>query len=131
MFGKFAMRIPILKQDRYVDTPLAESSATPYKEKEFTLAELAMKEAGYNRTRVPGQTLVGDMIPLISGEAFTEAPIGKATAHPEKLAKHAPGANAVASTDSTATAYAKIGAVVAVAVAVSYVGTPMITSFLS
>ena len=71
------------------------------------------------------------MIPTIGGEAFTEAPIGKATAHPERLNKSAPGANAKASTDSTATAYAKIGAVVAVAVAVSYVGTPMITSFLS
>ena len=59
MFGRFAMRIPILKQERYADTPLPESSATPYKEKEFTLAELAMQEAGYHRTRVPGQTLVG------------------------------------------------------------------------
>ncbi|KAL3921597.1 MAG: hypothetical protein SGILL_002669 [Bacillariaceae sp.] len=131
MFGKFAMRIPILKQDRYADTPLPESSATPYKEKEFTLAELAMQEAGYNRTRVPGQTLVGDMIPIIGGETFTDAPIGKATAHPEKLAKSAPGASGKKSTDSTVTAYAKIGAAVAVAVAISYVGTPMITSFLS
>jgi C2 domain len=59
MFGKFAMRIPILKQDRFTDVPLLESSATPYKEKEFSLAELAMQEAGYNRTKVPGQTLVG------------------------------------------------------------------------
>jgi hypothetical protein len=59
MFGHFAMRIPILKQDRYPDVPLSESSATPYKGNELSLAELAMQEAGYNRTRVPGQTLVG------------------------------------------------------------------------
>jgi hypothetical protein len=71
------------------------------------------------------------MIPIIAGDAFTQAPIGKATAHPEKLAKSAPGANATRTTGSTAEAYAKIGAVVVVAVAVSYVGTPMIASTLS
>ncbi|KAG7350839.1 C2 domain containing protein [Nitzschia inconspicua] len=131
MFGKFAMRIPILKQDRYADVPLPESWATPYKEKEFSLAELAMQEAGYNCTKVPGQTLVGDMIPYIAGDAFTAAPIGKATAHPEKLAKGVPGANATKATDTTAEAYMKIGAVVVVAVVVSYVGTPMIASSLS
>jgi hypothetical protein len=131
MFGSFAMRIPILKQDRYPDVPLPESSAAPYKEKEFTLAELAMEEAGYKRTRIPGQTLVGDMIPTIAGDVFTQAPIGKATAHPEKLAKDAPGKGGKVSTDTTAVAYIKIGAVVAVAVVVSYVGTPMIADILS
>jgi len=132
MFGKYAMRVPILKQDRYLDVPLPESSATPYKEKEFTLAELAMQEAGYNRTRVPGQTLEGDMIPTIpASDDFTQAPIGKATANPEKLAKDAPGASSLAGTDSTAVAGAKIGAVVVVAVAVSYVGTPVLVDFLS
>lgn len=71
------------------------------------------------------------MIPTIAGDAFTSAPIGKATAHPEKLAKGAPGANATKTTDTTAEAYAKIGAVVVIAVAVSYIGTPMIASSLS
>ena len=66
MFGKFSMSVPIIKQDRYADRPLPESTATPYQEEPKTLAELAMEEAGYNRTRLPGQTLVGDMIPRVS-----------------------------------------------------------------
>ena len=66
MFGKFSLEVPIIKEDRYPDVPLPESKATPYNAKERTLAELAMEEAGYNRTRLPGQTLVGDMIPKVS-----------------------------------------------------------------
>lgn len=130
MFGKFAMRIPILKQDRYLDIPLPESTATPFKEKEFSLAELAMQEAGYHRTKVPGQTLVGDMIPMVSTDTFTQAPIGKATAHPEKLAKDAPGAGEKIKSDTTTTAYVKIGAVLFLAVFVSFFGTPLLVSIL-
>jgi C2 domain len=130
MFGKFAMRIPILKQDRYIDLPLPESSATPFKEKEFSLAELAMEEAGYHRTRIPGQTLVGDMIPMIASDSFTQAPIGKATAHPEKLAKDAPGAGEKNKSDTTATAYVKIGGVVFLAGFVSFFGTPLFVNFV-
>ena len=66
MFGKFAVSIPVLKLDRYADIPLPESSAKPYKAKELTLAQLAMDEAGYKRTRIPGQNLVGEMIPQVS-----------------------------------------------------------------
>jgi hypothetical protein len=66
MFGKFGMHIPLLKEDRYVDRPLPQSSAMPHKTKALTLAELAMQEAGYNRTRLPGQNLFGDMIPSVS-----------------------------------------------------------------
>lgn len=66
MFGKFSVEIPILKLDRYADVPLPDSAAKPCQAKELTLAELAMDEAGYNRTRLPGQNLVGDMIPAVS-----------------------------------------------------------------
>jgi len=66
MFGKFVTQVPVLKQDRHQDFPLSESSAVPYKPKPHTLAELAMKEAGYHRTRLPGQHLVGEMIPRVS-----------------------------------------------------------------
>jgi hypothetical protein len=66
MFGKFITRIPILKQDRFRDVPLPESYAEPYKPDPIPLSELAMKEAGYRRTRLPGQQLVGDMIPHVS-----------------------------------------------------------------
>lgn len=65
MFGKFVTKVPVIKQDRHQDFPLAESSATPYTPKEHSLAELAMKEAGYHRTRLPGQHLVGNMIPRV------------------------------------------------------------------
>ena len=66
MFGKYGLNVPLLKEDRYIDRPLPQSSAMPHKTKALTLAELAMQEAGYNRTRLPGQNLVGDMIPLVS-----------------------------------------------------------------
>jgi signal transduction histidine kinase len=66
LFGKFVMKVPVLKEDRYVDYPLPESSAVPYAAKPLALAELAMKEAGYHRVRVPGQNLDGDMIPSVS-----------------------------------------------------------------
>jgi signal transduction histidine kinase len=66
LFGKFIMKVPVLKDDRYVDFPLPESSAVPYTAKPLALAELAMKEAGYHRVRVPGQNLDGDMIPSVS-----------------------------------------------------------------
>eukprot|EP00537_Pseudo-nitzschia_pungens_P003533 CAMPEP_0172372246 /NCGR_PEP_ID=MMETSP1060-20121228/46652_1 /TAXON_ID=37318 /ORGANISM="Pseudo-nitzschia pungens, Strain cf. cingulata" /LENGTH=1198 /DNA_ID=CAMNT_0013098153 /DNA_START=437 /DNA_END=4033 /DNA_ORIENTATION=+ len=125
MFGRYALRIPILKQDRYIDMPLAESFATPYKEKDFTLAQLAMQEAGKNRTRIPGQTLVGDMIPSVMENNFTLAPTGKAALHTEKLSKHAPGARG-----RMANKFRIIAAVIA-AIAITYVGTPMIASFLS
>ena len=66
MFGKFVIRIPVLKEDRYRDHPLPESSATPYKPDSRSLSELAMEEVGYRKTRVPGQHLEGDMIPQVS-----------------------------------------------------------------
>eukprot|EP00536_Pseudo-nitzschia_multiseries_P015431 jgi/Psemu1/246838/estExt_Genewise1.C_8860010 len=125
MFGRYALRIPILKQDRYVDMPLAESFATPYEERNFSLAELAMQEAGKNRVRIPGQTLVGDMIPHVEENGFTLAPTGRAALHTEKLSKHAPGAR------GKMTNKTRIIVAVAVAIAFTYFGTPMIGSLLS
>ena len=68
MFGKYITRVPVLKQDRHRDIPLPESMAVPYKPERQSLAKLAMKEAGYNRTRIPGQNLVGDMIPRVGSK---------------------------------------------------------------
>ena len=65
MFGKFIFKVPILKVDRFRDIPLPSSSATPYIESSLPLSELAMKEAGKNRTRVTGQLLTGRMIPKV------------------------------------------------------------------
>jgi len=126
MFGKYALRVPVLKQDRYQDIPLAESFATPYREKDFSLAELAMQEAGYNKRRVPGQTLVGDMIPYVKEENFTRAPIGKATLNPEKLAKNAPGARGGLVPNSRTIVMA-----VGLAVGITYYGTTLAAEALT
>lgn len=65
LFGKFIMKVPVLKEDRWTDIPLPQSKAEPYKPKPLALAELAMQEAGYHRTRVGGQHLEGVMIPTV------------------------------------------------------------------
>lgn len=65
MFGKFITHVSVLKLDRFRDIPLPCSSATPYEQKSLPMSELAMKEAGKDRTRIPGQHLVGDMIPKV------------------------------------------------------------------
>eukprot|EP00535_Pseudo-nitzschia_heimii_P007256 CAMPEP_0197177648 /NCGR_PEP_ID=MMETSP1423-20130617/3180_1 /TAXON_ID=476441 /ORGANISM="Pseudo-nitzschia heimii, Strain UNC1101" /LENGTH=1215 /DNA_ID=CAMNT_0042627229 /DNA_START=106 /DNA_END=3753 /DNA_ORIENTATION=- len=126
MFGKYALRIPILKQDRFPDLPLAESFATPYREKDLSLAELAMQEAGYNKIRVPGQTLIGDMIPYIQEEGFTQAPTGKAALHTEKLSKGAPGSKGGVVTNPV-----KIFFVILVAIAITYFGTSVAAQLLA
>jgi hypothetical protein len=66
MFGKYVTRIPVLKEDRYRDLPMPESEAVPYRPSPLPLSEIAMQEAGYNRKRLPGQFLHGDMIPRVS-----------------------------------------------------------------
>jgi len=126
MYGKFATKIPVLKEDRYVDRPLAQSTATPYKLKAMSLAELAMREAGYNRTRLPGQNLVGHMIPVPETESFTAAPVGKATKKPEQLSKEAPGSKQKSGAESTTVVYAKIGSAVAVAGTVTWFAVPVL-----
>ena len=132
MFGKFGMKIPILKEDRYADRPLPQSSATPYKAKNLSLAEVAMQDAGYNRTRLPGQNLVGDMIPTVENESsFTAAPTGKPTANPKLLDKSAPGGGKVKASDSTYVAYAKIGAAVVISGGVTWVFVPMLAAFVA
>lgn len=129
MFGKFAMKIPILKQDRFSDKPLAQSSAKPYGHKAMSLAELAMQEAGYNRSRLPGQTLVGDMIPRVETNNYSKAPTGKVTATPEKLAKDTPGGGTTQSSESTTIAYLHIGLMVVIAAVITFFGVPVLASY--
>ena len=125
MFGKFIAKVPVLKEDRYRDLPLPSSSAVPYRPKALALSELAMQEAGYHRTRLPGQHLVGDMIPHVEALGFTEAPIGQATAHPKLVTKKGPGAT---SPDSDTAAYIKLGSLVAAAAVISYFLVPMLSA---
>lgn len=61
-------------------------------------------------------------------ESFTVAPTGKATANPALLSKSAPGGWDKKKSDSTATAYAKIGAVVAAAGVLTFFGVPILAS---
>lgn len=157
MFGKYITRVPILKEDRYRDMPLPESSATPYRPVPLPLSELAMQEAGYHRTRLAGQHLIGNMIPKVSqlavlvymncasrsifsphftffhpyqveSEGFTQAPIGQATAHPNLLDKDGPGGSLKATSESTAGAYAKIGSLVVVAAILTWLGVPVLAA---
>jgi hypothetical protein len=65
MFGKYSMTVNILKKDRFYDIPLPSSSATVYVHKPISIGELAMEQAGYRRIRVPGQHLIGDMVPKV------------------------------------------------------------------
>jgi hypothetical protein len=124
MFGKFVVRVPILKEDRYRDLPLPESFAVPYQPEKIPLSELAMAEAGYHRSRLPGQFLVGDMIPRIEAQGFTEAPIGEATAHPRLVDKKGPGGSFSSGVDSTFGAYTKISSLVALAAVLTWFGVP-------
>jgi hypothetical protein len=64
-FGEYVCHVNLLKRDRFFDCPMPESYATPYSPKPSSLGSLAMREAGYNRHRVNGQQLVGDMIPKV------------------------------------------------------------------
>jgi len=111
LFGKFIIRVPILKEDRYRDIPLPESTAKPYKPNPKAMSEVAMEEAGYNRIRRPGQHLEGDMIPRGEKNNWTQSPKGLATT------KETPA------TDSAA--YAKVGGLVVAAGVLTWVGVPL------
>ena len=59
--------------------------------------------------------------------AFTDAPLGQATAKPNLLDKAGPGGGAPLVTDSTSTIYAKLGSVVVIAGAVTWFGVPLLS----
>jgi hypothetical protein len=126
MFGKFSVKVPVLKEDRYCDVPLPDSSAIPYDPKPTPLSELAMAESGYHRTRLVGQHLVGDMIPKVETVGFTEAPVGQATAHPRLIDRNGPGGGFRSSDESTISAYATIGSLTVAAATISWFAVPIL-----
>jgi len=153
MFGRYITRVPVLKEDRYLDLPLPESTAVPYDPGFLPLSELAMREAGYGRIRLPGQHLVGDMIPRVSINSqitvccplrtiqrsglcfkqlespyFTEAPIGQATARPGLVDAKGPGGGTSFGPDSDADAYAKIASLFVAAGVVTWFGVPVLSA---
>jgi len=61
----------------------------------------------------------------VESVAFTDAPLGEATARPDLLDKAGPGGSPSPVSESTATVYAKLGSVVAAACVVTCVGVPL------
>jgi hypothetical protein len=55
MFGKYVTRVPMFKEYRFRDVPLAESTATPYVANEGNRVVIAEKRHG--------QLLIGSMVP--------------------------------------------------------------------
>lgn len=128
LFGKFITRVPVLKEDRYRDLPTPESHAEPYRPKPIPISELAMHDAGYHRIRMPGQHLVGDMIPKVETLGFTDAPIGQPTAYMSLVDKNRPGGSMVPGTDTTAAAYMKLGSLVITAAVLTWFGVPILAA---
>jgi len=128
MFGKYITRVPVLKEDRYRDLPLPESTATPFRPEPVPMAELAMSDAGYKKIRLPGQHLVGSMIPKIESHGFTEAPIGQPTAHPTLVDKNRPGGAFSTGSETTSAAYIRLGSLVVAAGILTWFGVPLLAS---
>ena len=144
MFGELICRVNILKKDRYYDLPLPASSATMFNPKAKSLGELAMQEAGYRRTRVDGQQLVGEMIPKVSWGGslmkgrtltqpltsfspqiyetpITDVPKGK----PAKRTGQLKGSAAYDVDDSYSAAAIKVASIVVGAGAITWYGVPL------
>lgn len=128
MFGKYITRVPVLKEDRYRDLPLPESTAVPFKSQLVGMADLAMADAGYKKIRLSGQHLVGDMIPTIETSGFTEAPIGQPTAYPGLVDKNRPGGSILPGSDTTAAAYIRLGSLIASAAVLTWFGVPLLAA---
>lgn len=128
MFGRYITRVPVLKEDRYRDLPLPESTAEPFRPPPVPMSELAMADAGYKKIRLPGQHLVGVMIPRIETAGFTEAPIGQPTAYPALVDKNQPGGSISAGSDTTAAAYIRLGSLVVSAAVLTWFGVPLLAS---
>jgi hypothetical protein len=81
-----------------------------------------MRDAGYRKTRVPSQHLIGDMIPSAETVGFTEASPGQPIAHPSRAEKRV----VKASTSSTQSAYIWNLFLVVAAASVTWVAVPVI-----
>jgi hypothetical protein len=115
------MIVPLLKEERYRDLPLPQSHAEPFVQPTRTLAQTVMRDAGYHKTRIPSQHLVGDMIPCAETVGFTEASPGQPIAYPSRAEKKA----VAKSTSSTESAYIQIISLVVAALAVTCVTVPI------
>lgn len=114
--------MPLLKEERYRDLPLPGSHAEPFEEtNERSLGKTAMLDAGYQKTRVPSQHLIGDMIPCAESLGFTEASPGQPIAHPSRMERRALG---TITTGSTQSSYLQLASLLVAAAAISWVVIP-------
>lgn len=127
MFGKFITAIPVIKEDRFRDVPLPESIAVPYRPQALPMAEVAMSEAGYHKTRMTGQHLVGDMIPKIEELALTDAPKGQAVGHLHLVSKDDPAAPVRSGPETNTSAYAKIATILILSGIITWYAVPLLT----
>ncbi|EJK45473.1 hypothetical protein THAOC_35911 [Thalassiosira oceanica] len=117
LFGNHISHVNVLKKDRYYDLPLSASSATPYNPEAKSLGEQAMDEAGYGKTRIEGQQLVGEMIPTIQETPSIHVPKGKPTKETKLLKTQDYDSN-----DSYIDALLKVAAIVVGASAITWCG---------
>mmetsp|Transcript_45291 Transcript_45291/g.54934 ORF Transcript_45291/g.54934 Transcript_45291/m.54934 type:complete len:584 (+) Transcript_45291:1572-3323(+) len=127
LFGRFISEVPILKTDRFRDTPLPDSTATPHRPRKFTVAELAMYEAGTNRIKIPGQSLKGDMIPMTEENSFTDAPQGQVVKHASVLQIRGSKTDGVGN-DTNSSPTGQISSIILVSVMLTWFGVPAIIS---
>eukprot|EP00560_Eucampia_antarctica_P003461 CAMPEP_0197834142 /NCGR_PEP_ID=MMETSP1437-20131217/21337_1 /TAXON_ID=49252 ORGANISM="Eucampia antarctica, Strain CCMP1452" /NCGR_SAMPLE_ID=MMETSP1437 /ASSEMBLY_ACC=CAM_ASM_001096 /LENGTH=182 /DNA_ID=CAMNT_0043438619 /DNA_START=87 /DNA_END=635 /DNA_ORIENTATION=- len=78
MFGKFMVKVPVFKIDRFRDTPLSSSVAKSIEKTTMSMAELAVQESQMGRIQGETQNIDGHMIPrVIEKRVITEAPTGQ------------------------------------------------------
>ncbi len=124
-FGKFLVRVPILKYDRHIDQPLASSSAKPIKKAGATLAQVALAEAEKHAHREIGQHLTGFIIPKIAEIEEVTKP-GRAVLQQSLLEQNDPIGAAAKKSDSSPLASMKIGSVLLFSGVVTYYLVPLL-----
>jgi len=79
LFGRFMIKIPIIKTDVFIQRPLPSSTATALDQRgSFSIGDIVvMEEAKVKYTDV-GQRVTGDMIPKLTKFRYTDAVNGQA-----------------------------------------------------
>jgi len=125
-FGKYMVKIPLYKSNRIRDFPLSSSYANLIEEDKLSMGERAVQEAREEIIHVPGQHLVGNMIP----ELFRVPSI--LLGQPTKKAFIQSEANTVflANADSNSSAAIKVGTVIIGASVITWCLVPIMSSFV-
>jgi len=127
MFGKFLTKVPIIRVDRYLDIPLASSSATPREKEPMALADVALLDAA--KDFEVGQQLIGEMIPTVKNQPPLEVPRGQVAKHSNMIKVGELGADI--GSDSALQAYLNIGLMTLVAGFISWFGVPLLIQSMS